>query len=108
MATINYRPAPTIREFIKHFTPGKLFSDWIIGPVGSGKTTGIFMKLVYMSTLQAPSPIDGKRRVRAVIVRNTMPQLKDTTITSWSYWFKEGEAGKWNATDKNFTLKFAD
>jgi len=108
MATINYTPARTIRDFIKHYAKGQLFSDWIIGPVGSGKTTGIFMKLVYMASLQAPSPVTGKRHVRAVIVRNTMPELKDTTIRSWMYWFKDGEAGKWMATDKNFMLMFGD
>jgi hypothetical protein len=73
----------------------------------SGKTTGIFMKLVYMASLQAPSP-DGIRRTRAVVVRNTMPQLKDTTLVSWGYWFKDNQAGTWNATDKIFTLRFAD
>ncbi len=108
MAQINYTPALTIRAFIKHFKPGELFSDYIIGPVGSGKTTGIFMKLVYMATLQTPSPVDGKRRVRAVIVRNTMPQLTDTTIASWMMWFRPGEAGTWEITPKKFTLKFAD
>jgi len=108
MASINYTPAPTIRAFIKHFRPKELFSDYIIGPVGSGKTTGIFMKLVYMATLQTPSPVDGKRRVRAVIVRNTMPQLTDTTIASWMMWFRPGEAGEWKATEKKFILKFAD
>lgn len=106
--SVTYTPPPTIREFIKDYTPGKLFFDWVIGPVGSGKTTGIFMKLVYMAGLQAKSPVDGIRRSRAVIVRNTMPQLKDTTITSWNYWFRAGEAGDWNATDKNFTLRFGD
>jgi len=108
MATIVYNPAPTVSQFIRHYQPGELFSDWIIGPVGSGKTTGIFFKLVYLATLQTPSPIDGVRRVRAVVVRNTMPQLKDTTIASWNYWFKEGVAGTWRATDNKFTLKFAD
>ena len=73
----------------------------------SGKTTGIFFKLAYMASLQEPDA-QGIRKTRAVIVRNTMPQLKDTTLVSWSYWFKEGVAGTWNATDKIFTLKFGD
>ena len=108
MATINYTPPPTVEKFIGHYDKHKLFHDWIIGPVGSGKTTGIFMKLAYMAALQAKSPIDGIRRTRAVIVRNTMPQLKDTTLNSWNLWFKDGIAGKWMATDKNFLLKFGD
>lgn len=104
---INYTPPPTIKQFIRDYKPGELFMDWIVGPVGSGKTTGIFFKLCYMASLQAPSP-DGIRRTRAVIVRNTMPQLKDTTMVSWGYWFKQGQAGTWNATDKIFHLKFGD
>src|SRR5437868_3465042 len=108
MATIQYTPPPTVRSFIKHYRPGELFFDWIVGPVGSGKTTGIFFKLCYMAGLQAKSPIDGIRRSRCVIVRSTMPQLRDTTIKSFNYWFKDGQAGKWYATDKNFVLRFGD
>ena len=73
----------------------------------SGKTTGLFFKLAYMASMQEPSK-DGIKRTRAVIVRNTMPQLKDTTLTSWGYWFKDGEAGDWNATDKKFLLRFGN
>jgi len=108
MAKINYTPPQTVKSFIKHFAPGKLFFDWIIGPVGSGKTTGIFFKLIYLAKLQAKSPVDGIRRSRAVVVRNTFPQLRDTTLVSWNYWFKDGVAGKWKATDKNFVLMFDD
>jgi len=108
MAIINYTPPATIREFIRHYTPGRLFHDWIIGPVGSGKTTGIFFKLVYLAAQQAKSPVDGIRRSRAVVVRNTMPQLKDTTLVSWNYWFKDGQAGDWKATTTTFVLRFAD
>jgi len=104
---IDYTPPPTIKAFIKDHKPGELFYDWIVGPVGSGKTTGLFFKLAYMAALQEPSR-DGVRRSRAVVVRNTMPQLKDTTLVSWGYWFKDGEAGHWNATDKKFLLKFGD
>jgi hypothetical protein len=104
---INYTPPPVLRDFIKDYRPGELFYDWIVGPVGSGKTTGIFMKLIVMAKKQAPGP-DGIRRTRAVIVRNTMPQLKDTTLSSWNYWFKHGQAGEWKETDKTFILRFGD
>jgi hypothetical protein len=107
MATIQYTPPPTIREFIKDYRSAELFYSWIVGPVGSGKTTGIFFKLVYMAKLQDKGP-DGVRRSRAVVVRNTLPQLRDTTLSSWNYWFKDGQAGKWHATDWKFVLKFDD
>lgn len=104
---VNYTPPPTVREFIKDYRPGELFYDWIVGPVGSGKTTGIFMKLARMAKLQAPSP-DGIRRTRAVVVRNTFPQLRDTTLASWNMWFKDGEAGEWIASANKFILRFGD
>lgn len=107
MSLINYNPPPTVREFIKDYIPGKLFYDFIVGPVGSGKTTGLFFKLAYLAAQQAPGP-DGIRRTRAVIVRNTLPQLRDTTITSWNYWFKDGEAGTWKATENKFILRYGD
>lgn len=108
MATaINYTPPDTLSRFIKDHLPGELFYDWIVGPVGSGKTTGIFMKLIYMAGLQAPGP-DGIRRTRAVIVRNTGQQLQDTTLNSWFTWFKPGQAGNWEITQKKFTLRYGD
>jgi hypothetical protein len=104
---VDYTPPPTVRNFIADYIPGKLFYDFIVGPIGSGKTTGNFFKLVYMASKQAPDE-DGIRRTKAVIVRNTLPQLRDTTIASWNEWFQDGVAGKWHATDKNFDLKFSD
>lgn len=105
--TISYTPPPTLSRFIKDHLPGELFYDWVVGPVGSGKTTAIFMKLVYMAGLQQPGP-DGIRRTRAVIVRNTSTQLRDTTLNSWFTWFKDGQAGRWEATNKNFILRYGD
>ncbi len=104
---INYTPPPTIKDYIVDYRPAELFYDWIVGPVGSGKTTGLFFKLVRMAKLQKPGP-DGVRRTRAVVVRNTAPQLRDTTIVSWNYWFKDGQAGTWRATESKFTLRFDD
>lgn len=108
MTTLQYTPPATVKAYIKHYEPGQLFLDWIVGPVGSGKTTGMFFKLCYMAQLQNKSPIDGIRRTRCVIIRNTAPQLADTTIKSFNYWFKDGTAGKWKATSKDFILRFGD
>ena len=107
MATIQYTPPSILKNFIKDYRPGALFYDWVVGPVGSGKTTSLFFKLCYMAGLQDKGP-DGIRRSRAVIVRNTMPQLRDTTIKSWEQWFKDGQAGQWQATRNIFLLRFGD
>lgn len=108
MANLDYTPAPIVGEFIKDFIPGELFYSFIVGPFGSAKTTGMLFKIAYMAGLQAKSPIDGIRRTRVVVVRNTAPQLADTTLKSWNIWFKDGVAGKWHATPKTFMLKFGD
>jgi len=105
---LNYTPAPIVGEFIQDFIPGELFYSFIVGPFGSAKTTGALFKIPYMAAMQAPSPIDGIRRSRCVVVRNTAPQLADTTLKSWNIWFKDGVAGKWLATPKTFILKFDD
>lgn len=104
---IIYDPPAICNEFIKRYQPGELFYTWVIGPYGSGKTTAMLFKLAYMASLQAQSP-DGIRYTRAVIVRNTMPQLRDTTLQSWEYWFRDGQAGKWVASENTFILRFGD
>jgi len=108
MASINFTPPPRVRDFIKFYTPGALFRDYIVGPFGSGKTTGNFFKVIYLAGLQTPSPVDGIRYVRVVVVRNTAPQLRDTTIPSFFTWFKDGEAGQWKATDRKFIMRYND
>ena len=104
---VNYTPSPTVERFIKDYTPNELFYNFIVGSIGSGKTTGNIMKIAYMAALQAPWK-DGIRRTRCVVVRNTSTQLADTTLPSFNMWFKDGIAGKWYATKKTFVLKFAD
>jgi len=101
---INYTPAPTVADFIK----SESFYNFVIGPVGSSKTTGILFKILYHAMRQEPSPKDGIRRTRWVVVRNTMPQLRDTTINSFMMWFKPGQAGSWKSSSNTFVFKFDD
>ena len=60
----------------------------LIGPVGSGKTTYCAAEVYSRALQQAPSP-DGIRRFKAMVVRNTMPELKRTTIQTWTSIFPE-------------------
>jgi len=76
------------------------------GPVGSGKSSAMVMELMRRAAQQTPDPRDGIRRTRGVIVRNTMPQLKTTSlktireligpIVGWeaqnhTVWIKQGD-----------------
>jgi hypothetical protein len=104
MASIQYTPEPIAQAFILD----ERFYSYIVGPVGSAKTTAILFKIVHRAQLQRPSPVDGIRRTRWVIVRNTAPQLKDTTLKSWETWFPAGQAGTWVSSTSTFWLKFGD
>lgn len=104
MAVIQYNPEPIAQDFILD----ERFYSYIVGPVGSAKTTAILFKIVHRAQLQAKSPVDGIRRTRWVIVRNTTPQLLDTTLKSWFTWFPDGQAGNWVSGTKTFWMRFGD
>src|SRR6185312_10256997 len=76
VAELIYTPPPTIRTFMESDQRVRI----VRGPVGSGKSSGMVMELMRRSAQQAPDPKDGIRRTRGVIVRNTMPQLKSTSL----------------------------
>lgn len=57
-----------------------------MGPVGSGKTVGaLVMEIIQRAFMQKPGP-DGIRKSRYAVVRNTTPQLIDTTLKTWLEW----------------------
>lgn len=69
----------------------------IRGSIGSGTSTASIMKMYMISMEQAPQA-DGIRRTRWVVVRNTFPDLKETTVKTWLDWFPEEQYGRffWN------------
>lgn len=83
MSEIVFEPPLSLSEFWKSTE----FYQFIIGPLGSTKTTNIIMKLLTVAANQKPNPIDGKRYTRFVLARNTLPQLKTTVLTDIQQWF---------------------
>lgn len=81
---------------------------FILGPFGSGKTVGTIMECIRRATMQRPSPIDGKRKTRIAIIRNTAPQLNDTVIKSFLSWFPSGTLGVYTATGKTYKIRQGD
>ena len=81
---ISLEHAPTLWQFIHDDNPVRI----ITGPVGSGKTTICCGEVMSRALQQKPSP-DGVRRFKAGIVRNTMPELRRTTIPTWLALFPE-------------------
>lgn len=102
---------PTLASFIKH-RPAALGSelpiDIIIGPIGSGKSGGCCMRL-FLHACEQPVGVDGWRRTKWAVVRNTNPELKTTTIPEWLGWFPEEHFGPFNwSPPYNHTVRLAD
>ena len=68
--------------------------DVLQGPLGSGKTKALCVRIMRHAQEQVPSPIDGVRRSRFAMVRNTMPDLRRTTIRTWLETFPEAAYGR--------------
>ena len=74
-------PGPVTMEFLQ--SPS--FVRGLMGPLGSGKSTTCVIEILRRATLQEKGP-DGKRRTRWAVIRNSYPELKTTTIKTWSEW----------------------
>lgn len=100
---LNYTPPPTVRRFM-------ICDDFfrlLIGPIGSGKSVGDVIEIL-RRCIKMPQGPDGFRRSRWAVIRNTRPQLKDTTIQTFFQWIKPGVLGRWKESEMIFYLEFAD
>lgn len=79
---IHYKPLPTAIQFHEDSTSLVRF---IMGPFGSGKSSMCIAEMVFRAS-QMPVCIDGIRRYRAAIIRNTMGELETTTLRTWLNW----------------------
>lgn len=87
---INYKPpGPVSRAFMLDDS----FFRGIMGPFGSGKSTVCVMEILRKAKDQRLG-IDGKRRSRWAVVRNTYPELRTTTIKTWHQWVPPS-IGRW-------------
>ena len=59
------------------------FFDIIQGPLGSGKTQAMVARIMRHIQEQRVSQITGRRMSRWGVVRNTYPELRNTTIKTW-------------------------
>jgi len=78
----------------------------IMGPVGSAKTTASCLRLARHAYEQHVGP-GGVARTRFAIVRNTGPQLNDTTMKSWFKMFPQNGSGmSYEKTTKTHRWRF--
>jgi hypothetical protein len=102
MSDLNYTAPPTLAEFMRSNQRIRI----VRGPVGSGKSSAMVMELLRRALEQAPDPKDGIRRTRFVIVRNTMPQLKTTSMKTINELLRG--VAVYRAQDHSFDIKFGD
>ena len=95
---LNYVPSPTGEKFHRSNAPVR----GVRGPVGSGKSVMCVMEVLSRAQEQASDnrPVaykgamySGTRRSKAAIIRNTYPELIETTIATWKMWFPESSFG---------------
>ena len=80
--TIRYMPPPTMKEFHEDDS----FVRGVMGPRGSGKSSGCCIEIFSRGLEQRPDE-RGIRKFRAAIVRDTYPELSSTTLKTWKDWF---------------------
>lgn len=102
MSDLNYTAPPTISAFMRSNNRIRI----VRGPVGSGKSSGMVMELLRRALEQAPDPVDGKRRTRFAVVRNTLPQLQTTSAKTIQELLRG--VATYEAQHKTFWIKFGD
>lgn len=90
---LDYKPGANDKT-LRAFWQSRKRMRAIMGPQGSGKTICCLMQIPLLAVQQAPSPVDGVRRTRWLVVRDTYRNLERTTIKSWNMWVPR-EFGEW-------------
>lgn len=106
----SFLPVPTLQRFVQDNS----FIRLVVGPVGSGKSSVCCVEIVRRACLQEPDK-DGIRKTRWAVIRNTAPQLRDTTIPTFigsedgksDGWFPPRFYGRYKKTDNEFIMDFA-
>lgn len=99
----DYSPVPTIGDF----SNSDAFVRGLIGPFGSGKSSGCVVEFPYRAMNQKPGP-DGIRRTRWAVVRNTVRELQDTTIQTFHNWLPPHHFGRYYSSDNRYVVKAFD
>lgn len=95
----SYREAPTIRNF----AGSNAFIRGLMGPFGSGKSSGCVAEIVVRGIQQRAGP-DGIKRTRWAVIRNTYTQLSDTTVKTFHQWFPPINFGEWRKSENKYII----
>jgi hypothetical protein len=111
---ITFIQSPEKEPFIQYcFTlPTKKFlarrNENVFITGNSGKSSGCVWEIIRRGLSQRPSPIDGKRRTRWAVIRNTYRQLNDTTMKTFFDWFPPSQFGEWRVAEHVYKLTAFD
>lgn len=94
------RSMPTISRFMA----SDAFIRGLVGPLGGGKSSGCVWDLAQRGVAQRPG-LDGVRRSRWAVIRNTSKQLDDSTIRTFLAWFPPHIHGTWLPSKGNYTIR---
>ena len=75
------------------FLSSNSFFRGILGPVGSGKSYACAAEVMLRAARQPASPKNNIRYSRFVVVRNSYPELRTTTLKTWTEIFPENQWG---------------
>lgn len=101
MSLIRYEAPPIIGKFMD----SEAFARFLVGPVGSGKTTAMIFEMLKHSVQQKPG-LDGVRRTRWAIVRQTLEQLRMTVLLDIMSWLRP--IMHYRVSDKLVIIEFGD
>jgi hypothetical protein len=101
MEIVSYTTPKTVGDFML----SNAFFRVIMGPVGSGKTTGCIFEVLKRAMEQAPGR-DGVRRTRFAIVRTTLSQLKMTVLLDVLAWLRP--IASYKVSEQLITIEFDD
>src|ERR1700677_3251493 len=89
---------------IARFMQSDAFIRAIMGPFGSGKSSGCVWDIMSRCARQRPNE-HGKRRSRWALIRNTNKQLEDTTLKTVLEWFPPHQFGEWRPSDSRYLMR---
>jgi hypothetical protein len=64
------------------------------GPIGSGKTLAMLNRIWTLACEQRPSPVDGVRKTRWAVIRNTYAELEKIVVKDWLEWYPPEQYGE--------------
>jgi len=73
----------------------------IQGPIGSGTSTCSCHR-IWALACEQEADVDGVRRTRWIVTRDTYKELRETTIKTWLEWFPENEWGPFIRSEPAF------